>query len=231
MSRKTLVKVVRDYHNDVCTDGSSCMVYEYKEESDKVKAHFKAFAGYAYYSKEKTDHQHFREENYPGSTYEIGLGLELDLERIMKGFSAELGFAFTPKYESSHDVNSDAYYRGNYYSEYEKSIITLSLGVVKRFGNGKIQPLVRGGGFVVVHLDAKERYTYDRGDRPDIIFDKDTYDISWGSTIHMGAYLGAGVQMAIGKQFVRLHGDWYKSLEPKSSGEMMKWGVTAEFGF
>ena len=26
MSRKELVNVVRDYHNDVCTDGGSCMV-------------------------------------------------------------------------------------------------------------------------------------------------------------------------------------------------------------
>ena len=39
LSRKQLVKVVRDYHNDVCTDGSSCVVYEYNEKSDKSKTH------------------------------------------------------------------------------------------------------------------------------------------------------------------------------------------------
>ena len=229
VSKKKLVKVVRDYHNDVCTDGSSCMVYEYKEESDRLKAHFKAFAGYAYYSTEKTDNQHFLEENYPGSAYEIGLGVEIDLERIMKGFSVELGFAFTPKYESSHEINTGLYYIGKSDSKYEKSIITLPVGVVKRFGNGKIQPLVRGGGFVVIHLGTKENYAFYYSESPDVVFEKKT--ISWGNTTHIGAYLGAGVQMAIGKQFVRLHGDWYKSLEPTSSGEMMKWGVTAEFGF
>lgn len=230
MSKKKLVKVVRDYHNDVCTDGSSCMVYEYKEESDNVKAHFKAFAGYAYYATEKTDNQHFMGENYPGSTYEIGLGVEVDLERIMKGFSAELGLAFTPKYESSHETKTYGRYRYNCISKYEKSILTFSVGAVKRFGNGTIQPLVRGGGFIVVHMGTKEEYTY-KYERSDIVPTKDIYDQTWSNSTHIGAYLGAGVQMAINKHYVRLHGDWYKSLEPKSSGEMMKWGVTAEFGF
>ena len=63
LTRKKLVNVVRDYHNDVCTDGSSCMVYEYKEEADKMKTHVKAFAGYAYYSHEKTANQNLPDEN------------------------------------------------------------------------------------------------------------------------------------------------------------------------
>jgi len=40
LSRKGLVNVVRDYHKDVCTDGSTCMVYEYDEKSDKEKCRF-----------------------------------------------------------------------------------------------------------------------------------------------------------------------------------------------
>ena len=54
MTRKQLVKVVRDYHNDVCTDGSTCVVYEYNEKSDKSKTHVKAFTGFAYYASERT---------------------------------------------------------------------------------------------------------------------------------------------------------------------------------
>ena len=42
-----------------------------------------------------------------------------------------------------------------------------------------------------------------------------------------GLYLGAGAQMAVGKHVARLHGDCYKSAIGK--GNMMKWGVTAEF--
>jgi hypothetical protein len=94
LSRKKLVNVVRDYHKDVCTDGSSCMVYEYKEESDKVKTHLKAFAGYAYYSHERTLNQNLgAKENYSGSTFEIGLGVETDIERVMRGGSLELCLA------------------------------------------------------------------------------------------------------------------------------------------
>ena len=220
MSRKKLVNVVRDYHNDVCTDGSKCMVYEYNEKSDKIKSHFKAFAGYTYYSKERTDHQYFLDENYPGGVMEIGVGVEIDFERIVKGGSVELGLSFSPKTKSEHDVTE--YYGHTFPSMYEKGRITVALGVVKRFGEGKIQPLVRGGGFIVSHFGTREIYYYNS---------YKVHDVTYGSTTHFGAYLGAGAQIALGKYYARLHGDWYKSIEPSSIGEMMKWGITAEFGF
>ena len=87
MTRKQLVKVVRDYHNDVCTDGSECMVYEYNEKSDKSKTHVKAFVGFAYYSKERTVKQDLPDESYHGGAFEIGLGVETDIDRVMKGGS------------------------------------------------------------------------------------------------------------------------------------------------
>ncbi len=220
MSRKKLVNVVRDYHKDVCTDGSMCMVYSYDEKADKSKTHFKAFAGYAYYSKERTDHQAFPNENYPGSAFEIGIGVEVDLERVMKGFSIEGGLAFSPKASSEHKKTESVI------TCYEKGRITFAFGAVKRFGNGNIQPLVRCGGFVVSHFGAKEIF----GSRVSEKYSYHFSETSWGNTTHWGAYLGAGAQMAVGKHYVRLHGDWYKSIEPSSLGNMMKWGVTAEFG-
>jgi hypothetical protein len=46
---------------------------------------------------------------------------------------------------------------------------------------------------------------------------------------YFGIYLGAGIQMPIGKHYARVHADWYKSLEQSSTGNMIKWGITAEF--
>ncbi len=217
MTRKKLVNVVRDYHSDVCTDGSKCMVYEYNEKSDKIKSHFKAFAGYAYYSQERTDHQYFLDENYPGSAMEIGIGIEMDFERVVKGGSVELGLSYSPKTSSEHNIQQ---YGQTVRSRYEKGRITVSVGVVKRFGEGKILPLVRGGGFVVSHFGTRE-INYRNSHK--------VYDGTYGSTTHFGVYLGAGVQIALGKHYARLHGDWYKSIEPKSIGNMMKWGIAAEF--
>ena len=152
LTRRKLVDVVRDYHNDVCTDGSTCMVYEYKEKADKTVLHVKAFAGYAYYPLEKSENQMLEGENYPSSALEIGLGLEMDFKRVMKGLSVELGVVYSPK----------------------KMI-----------------------------------------------------DVLWENTSHFGGYLGAGVQMALGKHYARLHADLYRSIG-KSDSEM-KWGITAEF--
>lgn len=217
MSRKKLVNVVRDYHNDVCTDGGTCIVYEYNEKSEEAKTHFKAFAGYAYYSHERTVYQNLEDENYHGGTVEFGLGVETDIERVMKGGSLEISLAYSPKASFEHDVMV----RGGHapsHTVYERSRMTWSLGVVKRFGNGHIQPLVRVGGFYVLHFGNKETRYY---------MSEKIVDLTWGNTSHAGVYLGAGVQMPLGKHYARLHGDWYKSLISK--GNMMRWGLTAEF--
>ena len=217
MSRKKLVKIVRDYHNDVCTDGSNCMVYEYKEESDKAKTHFKVFAGYAYYSHERTINQNLPDETYHGGAFELGFATEIDIERTMKGGSAEIGLTFSPKAKFEHDTMV----RGGHepsHTTYEKGRISCHMGVVKRFGQGGIVPFVRGGGFYVYHFGNYETRIYQN---------KKILDMDWESTAHFGLYLGAGVQMAVGKHVTRLHGDCYKSVIGK--GNMMKWGVTAEF--
>ena len=138
------MNVVRDYHHEVCTDGSACVVYEYNEKTDLVKTHLKAFAGYANYVREMTDMQSDQDMNFSGNTYEIGIGAEIDLERTMKDFSVEATLGLTPKYKSTCEEQG---FENVYYYTYEKSILTLSLGGVKRFGNGKIRPIVRGGGF------------------------------------------------------------------------------------
>ena len=221
MTRKKLVNVVRDYHNEVCTDGSSCMVYEYNEKTDRVKTHLKAFAGFAYYSTEMTDMQLDQDMNFPGSTYEIGVGVEIDLERVMKDFSVEFGLGLTPKYKSTCEEEG---VDKTYSYTYEKSILTFAVGGVKRFGNGKIRPIVRAGGFAVAHLSAQETWGY-----------KSKYGSTssapntWGTSTHFGVYVGGGVQIPVGKHFARVHADLYKSLEPTSMGQMTKWALTAEF--
>lgn len=219
LSRKKLVKVVRDYHDDVCTDGSSCVVYEYNEKSDKSRIRFKAFTGFAYYSKERTVKQDLPDESYHGGAFEIGLGVETDIERVTKGGSVEIGLAYTPKTKFEHNV----LVRGGHEPSrtvYERGRAATSIGVVKRFGKGSIQPLVRGGGFYVLHFGNHETRYYTS---------KKIFDDTWDNTAFFGIYLGAGVQMPLGRHYVRLHDDLFKSMEKSSTGNMVKWGVTAEF--
>ncbi|MBR5688607.1 MAG: hypothetical protein IKX36_11730, partial [Prevotella sp.] len=177
MSRKKLVSVVRDYHNDVCTDGSSCIVYEYKEKSDRLKIRFKAFAGYAYYSHESTDKQDLGvDDNYSGGTFEIGVGVEAAIERMMKGGSVEARLAYSPKTTFEHDVMVPGG-QGASHTAYEKGRWTFSLGLVKSFGKGKILPIVRGGVFYVKNFGNHEARYYR---------DRKLVDVTWGSTNHFG---------------------------------------------
>ena len=220
LTRKKLVNVVRDYHNDVCTDGSHCMVYEYNDKNDKGTVNFKGFAGFQYYSSLQTGNQAWEEANYTGATYEIGLGMEFNFERVAKGFSAEFDFALTPKYSSTDNLKSKL---TNVKSRYERTMMTFSLGAVKRFGTGKIQPLVRGGLFVVLESGLKEKLEYSSSSST-VCVNED-----WENCIshHYGLYLGGGVQIPAGKHAVRVHADFYKSLE--KSQVMNKFGLTAEY--
>lgn len=219
MTRKKLVNVVRDYHKDVCTDGSSCIVYEYNEKTDNVKAHFKFMASYARHTTEKSGSQLCSDINYPGNAFEIGVGFDIDLERTMKGLSLDLGLAFTPKYKSSGEKEETEY---TIPLDFEKSILTLSVGAAKRFGNGKIQPIIRGGGFVMVPFGGEETIYYGR--------EKIPASSSAGNT-HYGIYVGGGIQMPMGKHYTRLHADLYQALELKKFGEMTRIGITAEYAF
>ena len=218
MTRGKLVNVVKEYHKDVCTDGSSCMVYEYKENADKMKSHFKLFGGYGYYAKERTVCQDLPDESYHGSTLELGFAAETDIERVMKGGSAEVAVMYSPKAKFEHDVMVKGGHSLSH-TTYEKSRLQFTIGVVKRFGNKKVQPLARVGGFYTMHMGNWEERYY---------MGKKIVDQGWSNTQHSGLYVGGGAQIPVGKLFARIHADLYKSLFSK--GNMMKIGITAEVG-
>ena len=225
VSRKQLVNVVRDYHKDVCTDGSTCVVYEYNEKSDRSAFRFKVFTGFVYYSTERTELQYpiLLDESYPGCAFEFGLGFETEIDRLLKGGSVEMGIVYSPKAKSEHNVMVIGGAEPSR-TVYEKGRVFASLGVVKRFVDCKwrFTPLVRGGGFAGMNFGNHESRYYES---------RQIFDAKYSTKVsHYGVYLGAGVQMAVGKHFARLHADWYKSLEHKATGEMTKWGITAEFG-
>jgi hypothetical protein len=216
VSRKQLVNVVRDYHKDVCTDGSTCMVYEYDEKSDKEKYYFKFFTGFAYYSREKSCLEYLPSKSYTGCAFDFGIGVELNIGRRLKGGSLELGLAYSPKNRAERNIEFFGGQR-RYRMEYEyKGRFVLSLGLVKPFGKGKIIPLVRGGGICVVDMgEGETAYTGSY-----------VYETAYlGTTSYYGAYLGVGAQVAVGKHFARLHADLYADAHT-----MTKWGITAEFG-
>ena len=216
VSRKQLVNVVRDYHKDVCTDGSTCMVYEYDEKSDKEKYYFKFFTGFAYYSREKSCLEYLPSKSYTGCAFDFGIGVELNIGRTLKGGSLELGLAYSPKNRTERNIEFFGGQR-QYRMEYEyKGRFVLSLGLVKPFGKGKIIPFVRGGGICVV----------DMGERETSYTGSHVYEAAYlGTTSYLGVYLGGGAQMAVGKHFARLHADLYVDAHT-----MTKWGITAEFG-
>ena len=223
------------------------MVYEYDEKSDKSKFHLKAFTGFAYYSREKpelldwyaeTHSQEWQGVSYSGSTFEIGIGAEFGIERIVKDGSMELCLAYSPKCSFERkDVAFDG--KRHYDAKYESDArMALSLGLVKPYGKGKILPLVRGGVMFeptvnsgkenLLYADSKSYVSYNSAGSTDVgicIGEKKTDAGPKIVPSGVGVYLGAGAQMAVGKHFARLHANLYSDWNTT-----IKWGITAEFG-
>lgn len=221
MSRKRLMSIVQDYHNDVCTDGSKCVVYEYNSKSERIYTHMKAFAGYAYIT-EMSDQQHFEGQEYSAGAPEFGIGLEVDLSRIFRGFSAEIMLSYSHFKASEAVVEKISSRPLTTLSEHRKDFYTLSVVADQCLFKGGVQPLVRAGLFASFTHNPYEKLIHteypDRGS-----------ELKWGSCIHFGAILGVGVHIPIKKHYIRIHGDWYHSLE--STTKMTKYAATLEFAY
>ena len=48
MNEEDFIKLVEDYHDDVCTDGSKCNIYSYDTKGDRSNTKFTIFGGLGY---------------------------------------------------------------------------------------------------------------------------------------------------------------------------------------
>ena len=127
MSDNQMIKMVRDYHEDVCTSNEECIKYEYDAKKEKTKCYLSVFAGGGgVYIKTSVMEHGFR-----GNMFSVGASLDIDLSRYANGMLFQImGSYFGIKSKKENALN----------------FLELNTGVMGRFPiNNKLKFTVRGG--------------------------------------------------------------------------------------
>lgn len=98
MSDRQMIKMVHDYHDDVCTSDGECIIYEHDPKSDKVRFAPMIFAGGAY-AICTNDDVWVRTKGAAG--YILGAGLDIDCSRAGKGMIFQLSVQYSRLYTTS----------------------------------------------------------------------------------------------------------------------------------
>ena len=127
MSDKQMIKMVRDYHEDVCTSNGECIKYEYDSKKEKTKCYLSVFAGGGGVYIKTSEMEH----GFRGNMFSVGASLDIDLSRYANGMLFQImGSYFGIKSKNENALN----------------FLELNTGVMGRFPiNNKLKFTVRGG--------------------------------------------------------------------------------------
>lgn len=98
MSDKQMIKMARDYNDDVCTSDEECILYEHDPKSDKVKFSPVIFAGGTYAMCANND---VWTSVRDAAGYTFGAGLDIDLSRVGKGMVFQMSAQYSRLYTTS----------------------------------------------------------------------------------------------------------------------------------
>lgn len=225
MEHKLAISAAKNYHRDLCGSDEGCIEYQYKSKSGRNKAHFKVLGGYNYYLPKMVRRMPWdiTEEQATCHTAEIGVGVDVNMDRAVKGLSFQASLDYS-HYRSAMGHSTIETY--NILDELVSSqecnyravgnLVTLQAGFQYAIGTARVKPLVRGG---VSYMICIEDFTQDN-DFVVLEPGRDRYYLN-GEVEYPGFYLGTGCLVACGKHTLGLHLDY----------GMKRVGATLEFVF
>jgi len=203
LTQADMIDFAKKYHDEVCTTGENCIVYEEKNV-DKLylKVNFSLYGGMSF-SKYKIG---YFDADFTDTSPQIGGQVYFSFPRFSKSVSLLLDFSLS-KIKVKNKQVENKYKRK---VSYESMLYSGRLGGRYSFLNGKICPVIEGG-FV---------YTYLPKEKIEI-----KYPIGFSSESSLqnsfwGIYLAAGVDYKVWKEtavFIRAVHDVYLSGESKAA--------------
>ena len=106
LNEKRMIKMLRGYHEDLCTSSEECIEFEYDPKSDENPKHFMAYIGATtLYCNEEGEH------TSKMTSPLIGIGLDIMLPRINKRLSWQImgEWAICYKYKNQVEIINDYY--------------------------------------------------------------------------------------------------------------------------
>lgn len=140
LTESRIISLVENYHNDVCTNGSECIVYEKKKNVDKDKVYYRVYGGFAW------DSPQYQYVDSKGFT--IGAGIEYNLTRVNKNAGVEAGVNY-----ACLNCNDRVW-------NLKHGIITIEVGPVYRIPITKNFKWIVRGGFTIDVMEWEKRGTF-----------------------------------------------------------------------
>ena len=175
-NQKSMIHITKEYHDQVCTTGEECIVFETKEDKEYFQFKFFGYGGFLLYNGQKKT---FNTIISPV----IGGGLNIFVPRFTKKLRFQADLALSQIHSTrTFDKNNPKYQKWVYspipspegyvyYLQYlsRKEInaffVPLHIGFECSFGNRKVHPVVAGGGVLNFTFGESYRNKYTGTDR------------------------------------------------------------------
>ena len=191
---KDIIDLVKTYHDDVCTSGEQCVVFETKEDKKYTLFRSSVYGGFLY-NRFKLNEQHFGKLGDPINSYMpvIGAQLNASVPRWAKALSLQLDVALSGMNgETEGEYKLEPGYLEKHKYEFDAITLITRFGPKYTFGNAdsRIQPIIEGGVNLFSILSCSNTYTVEYDQRYIPIVEKKDYRLP--NRVCVGAYLGTG---------------------------------------
>ena len=199
LNSKSLIKITKDYHESVCTDGE-CIIYEKKIPKLKPKLEFGVLTGITIFNKNIIN----RDVKYLYSgtletehTPSIGFILKLSIPNLSKNFSMEYSGTFNKSNSTLHGSYFEPVFSTTNTNDIslKNNSLNNSLRLAYEYAKGKIRPTLKIGGFYnfLTTTDYTHIYNstwlqgapYQHLEDHDNIFPERNYGVSFGVGINL----------------------------------------------
>jgi hypothetical protein len=188
-SQRSFIDLTKKYHEEVCTSGEDCIVFE-NQKPDKtfMEITLLAYAGinkydYLFYDLEEGNME------IADSKPAVGIGINLKNPRWSQSWSLQLDI-FTSKHDAKYAG------KGNGYFSYKANILIVGIGVKYEYPKYKFRPVAEAGRSFLKFNNLKEYGAYAHG-RQDLYSDTN--------------YFGAGFDYHLNKKNACIFRVYYTS--------------------
>lgn len=161
-THESMIKLVKAYHDLVCTSDQVCTIFESKDIHDKYKIKFSPYIGYNYlsdyelYSDFGVNLKNKTSKHYPV----IGGQAAIYFPRISQSFSIDLDISVS-RLKAREDVESNGSNNPLFSTREASSLVGfLKIGPGYTYYKGKVRPKIEAGFTVIKIFDPKVELTY-----------------------------------------------------------------------
>lgn len=182
-NRKDIVKIVKEYHNEMCTSDGDCIEFEIKKDKKPLILNITTYIGIIQYTIPLNSS--IASYNRPDLSYLVGVTLTLTNKRWMNSISGCLDLSLSHLSSSRQSVSSSDYNTIDN-SKYSGTFFSGKLGIRYTYPKGIIRPFAEFGADISSVINGK---VYVNGE-----------DELWLNGIQPGYYINAGINIKLSKK-------------------------------